>query len=965
MGGGCVGIRTIKKTELFAGASLATLAFGCYLSMKKRLLTNVCGAALILSCWPSASALAANYTAGSLAELQNDIALANTNNDPNPVITLTASFTVGGNVPNATGQLTINSNGFTLFSPTFSGGTQPSTLSGTGQVKGGDVTGTGTGNTAFTGNNAASVINDTTVVGGNSTGGSGGIGALLLNSATLTNKGTVKGGNGATTGGLAAQVSSGSTLINEVGATIQGGNGSTGGVGVNIGTPAGGSSTLTNNGIILGGAGATVGGAAVVVRTNNVNTITNTGTIEGGNGAVAILTNTNAGNLSIINSGTITAGTGANAIQIGATGTGTGTLNLELRAGSVINGNVVAGAGNADTLALGGAANAIFDVSTIGAQYLNFNNFQKTGTGTWALTGTGTTTTNWDIQDGMLAIGNGGTSGSVVGAITNNATLAFNRSDVFTFDNLISGSGTIRQIGSGTTILTADNSTFSGNTFVEAGTLSVNGILGGTLDVLAGGRLQGNGQVGTTSNAGIIAPGNSIGTLTVNGNYTGNGGTLEIETALGDDTSPTDRLVVSGNTSGTTNVKVINLGGAGAQTVEGIKIIDIGGVSAGTFSLLSDYVFQGNQAVVAGAYAYRLYQNGISTPTDGDWYLRSALLSNPADPTIPVAPEAPLYQPGVPLYEAYPQLLLSLNGLSTLQQRLGDRYWSTGDKNTPAKRLEGFWLRTEGTHARLEPDTSTSDTSYDYDLFKLEGGLDSELYQDRNGRLIGGFNVHYGTVSGNISSVYGDGDIHTNGYGVGTTLTWYGENGFYVDTQGQATWYDSNLKSDLLNGDLENGNNGFGYALSLETGKRFAASGPWSITPQAQLIYSSVNFDSFNDRFGARVSLNDGNSLIGRLGVALDREENWRKENGQSASTRFYGAANLYSEFLNGTSVDVAGAGFKSENDRLWAGLTLGGSYDWNQDRFSLYGEVAAKSSLENFGDSYAISGTAGLRVKW
>lgn len=66
------------------------------------------------------------------------------------------------------------------------------------------------------------MINDTTVVGGNSTGGSGGIGALLLNSATLTNKGTVKGGNGATTGGLAAQVSSGSTLINEVGATIQG-----------------------------------------------------------------------------------------------------------------------------------------------------------------------------------------------------------------------------------------------------------------------------------------------------------------------------------------------------------------------------------------------------------------------------------------------------------------------------------------------------------------------------------------------------------------------------------------------------------------------------------------------------------------------------------------------------------------------------------------------------------------------
>jgi hypothetical protein len=39
-------------------------------------------------------------------------------------------------------------------------------------------------------------------------------------------------------------------------------------------------------------------------------------------------------------------------------------------------------------------------------------------------------------------------------------------------------------------------------------------ILGGTLDVVAGGRLQGNGQIGTIDNAGTIAPGNSIGTLT-------------------------------------------------------------------------------------------------------------------------------------------------------------------------------------------------------------------------------------------------------------------------------------------------------------------------------------------------------------------------------------------------------------------------------------------------------------------
>jgi outer membrane autotransporter protein len=76
--------------------------------------------------------------------------------------------------------------------------------------------------------------------------------------------------------------------------------------------------------------------------------------------------------------------------------------------------------------------------------------------------------------------------------------------------------------------------------------------------------------------------------------------------------------VVTGDTSGSSNVKVINTGGTGAATVEGIKIVDIGGASNGTFSLLGDYVINGEQAVVAGAYGYTLHKNGVSTPSDGD-----------------------------------------------------------------------------------------------------------------------------------------------------------------------------------------------------------------------------------------------------------------------------------------------------------------------------------------------------------
>ncbi|MDR6635495.1 outer membrane autotransporter protein [Phyllobacterium sp. 1468] len=169
----------------------------------------------------------------------------------------------------------------------------------------------------------------------------------------------------------------------------------------------------------------------------------------------------------------------------------------------------------------------------------------------------------------------------------------------------------------------------------------MNGILGGTVNVQTGGRLQGIGEVGTTTSDGTIAPGNSIGTLTIDGNYTGNGGTLVIESELGGDASPTDRLVVTGATAGTTSVQVTNLGGTGGQTVGGIKIVDVGGASGGVFSLLGDYVISGQQAVVAGACGYTLNKNGVSTPGDGDWYLRSQLAPTKPPTTPPTTPPTP------------------------------------------------------------------------------------------------------------------------------------------------------------------------------------------------------------------------------------------------------------------------------------------------------------------------------------
>ncbi len=640
-----------------------------------------------------------------------------------------------------------------------------------------------------------------------------------------------------------------------------------------------------------------------------------------------------------------------------------------------------------------GTAAGLSMTATIGSELTGSAQLTKTDLGTLVLTGANSYTGGTAINGGMLQVSNDANLGGAAGGITldggtlhttgsfgsaravdfaGNGGIITDPGTTLTLNGVLSGIGMLTKSGAGTLALTADSSGYTGTTSVEAGTLSVNGSLCGDVNVRAGGRLQGTGIVCDTNNYadGTVAPGDSIGTLTVAGNYMGAGGTLEIEAELGGDASRTDRLVVTGDTSGTSAVKVINVGGTGAPTVEGIKIIDVGGASNGTFSLAGDYVFQGEQAVIGGAYAYRLYKGGVSTPADGDWYLRSILL-NPAGPADP--DPQPLYAPGVPLYETYAGVLQSFNELGTLQQRVGNRSWGNGEAMPPGTQMldqapangRAIWARIEAAHADFSPATSTTGTDYAVDTWKLQLGLDGLFYDSQAGSLIGGITAHYGTASSSVSSVFGSGSINVTGYGVGGTLTWYGTNGFYVDTQAQATWYDSDIKSATLGTTLADGNKGFGYALSVEGGQKIALRDRWSLTPQAQLIYSSVNFDDFTDRYGAAVSLANGDSLVGRLGLSADYEDEWKDAGGQTSRTHVYGIGNLYYDFLAGSKVDVSGASLVSKNQDLWGGLGLGGSLAWGDGRYSVYGEAFAKTSLKDFGDSNSIGGKIGFSVKW
>ena len=161
----------------------------------------------------------------------------------------------------------------------------------------------------------------------------------------------------------------------------------------------------------------------------------------------------------------------------------------------------------------------------------------------------------------------------------------------------------------------------------------------------------------------------------------------------------------------------------------------------------------------------------------------------------------------------------------------------------------------------LRPATSTTGARQDIDSWKAQFGVDRILNGERDGsRLVAGLAFHYGKADTRLSSAYGKGNVDTTVYGLTPTLTWYGANGVYVDVQAQANWFDSDLKSRSA-GTLRNGAKAHGYRLGIEAGKAWDLRQGLALIPQAQLTYLSTRFGSFNDRFGARVESDKGDSL--------------------------------------------------------------------------------------------------------
>jgi fibronectin-binding autotransporter adhesin len=227
--------------------------------------------------------------------------------------------------------------------------------------------------------------------------------------------------------------------------------------------------------------------------------------------------------------------------------------------------------------------------TTFGGTVTGTLSLNKVGIGTLILTGTNNYTGMTTISAGTLQVGNGGTTGSIPGNVGDNGILAFDRSDSVTFGGVISGTGSVQQIGTGTTILTGE-STYTGQTTIDSGSLIVNGSIASTQTVVnPGGFLGGTGLIeGNLVNNGTVSPGNPVGTLTIGGNYAQTAtGLLHIAVA-GLASGQFGQLVVNGHASIAGTLDVISLSNFKFQVGEKLTLLSANGGVSGTFSSLKN-----------------------------------------------------------------------------------------------------------------------------------------------------------------------------------------------------------------------------------------------------------------------------------------------------------------------------------------------------------------------------------------
>ncbi|WP_033469314.1 autotransporter outer membrane beta-barrel domain-containing protein [Bordetella bronchiseptica] len=732
------------------------------------------------------------------------------------------------------------------------------------------------GVTIGAGNGAMSVASGASLDWQGLIGGTGalakeGAGTLVLGNdnqyagGTVVNAGTVQVARDANLGAAAGAV----TLD---GGTLAASAGFTSARGVTIGAGNGAMSVASGASLdwqgLIGGTGALIKEGAGTLVLGNDNQYGGGTTVNGGTVQVARDANLGAAAGTVALNDARLASTGTFSTARAATLTGNGTFDT------------------ADGTTLGWTG----DIGGAGA-------LVKTGQGTLVLDGDNQYGGGTTVNAGTVQVARDANLGAAGGAVRlQGATLASTGSfasaraltlgaaggtfatlgaTTLGWDAAIDGAGGLTKTGAGDLVLSQAN-TYAGPTLIKEGRLAVNGSIASPVTIDPGGVLGGTGRVlGAVANSGTVAPGNSIGTLTIVGNYAGTGGRLEMEAQLGGDASPADRLVIDGGAAtGRTDVVVINQGGLGGQTDQGIPLVvarNGATTTADAFSLASP--------VAAGAYEYKLLRG---TP-DGtaanaqNWYLRSGLLVPPAE--VPGggpggAPEPefiPFYRPEVALYAGAPMLMraVGLQALGTYHERTGEQGLMTRDDPDPVRR--GAWTRAFGRTFERSG-SGDVDPRFDGHVAGLQAGVD--LYARRSDQghadlagVFGGYANARGHMDGFARGETGAyaGKPDLNAYYIGGYWTHIGPSGWYVDAVLAGTRYEQKAKS---SNDLRTEAKGWGVTASVEAGYPVPIGEKWHIEPQAQLVYQRLTVSNGEDDVSS-VSYRTPDSVTARLGARL------------------------------------------------------------------------------------------------
>ncbi|HAK2176478.1 TPA: autotransporter-associated beta strand repeat-containing protein [Salmonella enterica] len=519
-----------------------------------------------------------------------------------------------------------------------------------------------------------------------------------------------------------------------------------------------------------------------------------------------------------------------------------------------------------------------------------------------------------------------------------------------------------------------------------------------------------NGDV-VNSSAMISGSDQPNNTLTIAGNYTGNDGHLYLNTQLGDDSSPTDKLIVTGDTAGSTTLHITNVNGLGAQTVNGIEVIEVGGQSDGDFTLYKGHVD-------INAWTYTLKQDG------GDWYLRSESDDVPddggdvtppddggdvtppddggdvtppddggdvtppddggdvsppddggevtppddgGDVTPPdddgditppdggdVTPVAPQYRADIGVYLGNQWMARNLQ-MQTLYDREGSQYRSADGS---------IWMRFKAGKAESQAVNGNVDIDSDYSQFQLGGDILtwSDGAQSVTVGLMGSYINANTDSTGNRgadgSQFSANGSV--DGYNLGLYATWFADaqshRGAYIDSWYQYGVYNNSVDNDGLSASRYDS---AAHAVSLETGYRYDIAlsnrNTVSLTPQAQVTWQRYSADTVIDDGGTRISGQNDDSWTTRLGVRVDGK--LYKESGRIQpfmEVNWLHASDNASATFGDTKVSQ-----DLPNDRMEVKVGIQANVS---ERLSVYAQAAGQKGKNDYGDA---SFSLNMRYNW